>query len=1280
MRKIIGLFIIIIMIISIINIPHYTDALNYTMDSDLSNADASFWGEDAGDSAGMSVAGAGDVNGDGYDDILIGALLDEDGGFQAGQTYIIFGKASGWAIDANLSNADASFWGEDADDLSGRSIAGAGDVNGDGYDDILIGAIWDEDGGSQSGQTYLIFGKASGWVMDTDLSNVDASFWGEAAEDRAGWSVAGAGDVNGDGYDDILIGARLNDDGGSGAGQTYLILGKTSGWAMDTDLSNADASFWGEDSGDGSGSSVAGAGDVNGDGYDDILIGAPSDDDGGIIAGQTYLIFGKASGWYMDTDLSFADASFWGEDLADISGGSVAGAGDVNSDGYDDILIGANGDDDGGNAAGQTYLILGKASGWSMDTDLSNADASFWGEDAEDRSGASVAGAGDVNGDGYDDIIIGAPGDEDGGGLDTGQTYLILGNASGWSMDTDLSNADASFWGEDLEDSSGSSVAGAGDVNGDGYYDILIGARNDDDGGSGAGQTYLIFPDNNFQPWIVNSVKAYSESECINEISTADIGETVYIELQGSDGNSSRKDMALVNVTSNISSPIGIRLELMETGLNTGIYRGNFTLMDRTHDGYHWIKTTYGEIVNISSITDPSKNAEITVEIPPDIVFVDDDFTNLTTGWGYDHFDTIQDGVNSVDPTGTVFVYNGTYYENVMVNKILTMIGNGTENSIIDALDNGTVVTIDSGSCTLSGFTFTGSDPGETGLYIDSNHNTIENSNISGNGLGIFLQNSNNNTITNNSFSYNGGHGIQCLTSHDNLLRNNTCAFNMGDGISLNSSDVNTFLSNTLINNHGSGLDLKDSNGNDIEHSSSGVNNVKFIPPDTGLLGHWKMDEPWWNGTPGEVHDSSGNGNNGRGNNFITTTVGKFGNAGDFDGLTKYLTIFDHPTLEMGASDFSVGCWFKTGTMANQMLIDKKHGSTGGFILRTCGNGTIEYSIEDVTVETNNWVPLNYDDNQWHHVMMVRDYGNKLYLFFDGEEQDNIQDNTGPLIDSTKNLLFGCRNSPWGQIFNGQIDEVRLFNRHLSHTEVHNIYLNCMPKGIYSNLGHGVSLNHSNNNVINNISISYNNGSGVYLTKSENNVIDGNSIGSNNLAGIYLDNSTNNLNTNNIIENNTNYGIRTTNDSSINNIHHNYILYNNNGFTQASDDGSNNYFDNGSSGNYWSDWLDPDDNAPQGVVDIPYDLDGITNSNDNYPICPWIITPTNLTAYEEVYYQGDNAYFNTCRFQDWTIRTNGTWLTIFSNGTINGTPTNGDVGTYWLNITLTCHHPSNQHQ
>ncbi|MBN1539559.1 MAG: FG-GAP repeat protein [Candidatus Thermoplasmatota archaeon] len=576
-----------------------------TMDMNISEASlASFIGEAAGYRSGNSVSGVGDVNGDGFNDFIIGAFCDDEAGHQAGQTYLIFGKASGWTMDMNLSNADASFLGEGGDtgDNSGYYVSGAGDVNGDGNDDILIGANCNDDNGNCAGQTYLIFGKKSGWSMDTPLSGSDASFLGESSSDLSPRSLSAAGDVNGDGYDDILIGVS----GNGPSGQVYLIFGKASGWSMDKDLGSVDASFIGEENGDSLGVSVSGAGDVNGDGYNDILIGASGNDEGGSDAGQTYLYLGRSTSWSMDMDLSSADASFIGEAAGDESGYSVSGAGDVNGDGYDDLLIGAYKKDGEGIDRGQTFLIFGKASGWAMDTDLSRSDASFIGERDDDCSGSPVSQAGDVNGDGYDDILIASRNNYESGN-NRGQIYLIYGKSSEWNRDMNLSNVDASFWGQKSDIRVGSSISSVGDVNGDGTDDFLIGSENNNEKGNSAGQTYLISGYSYSEPLDVYSVDLYSDIGFSTPTTISDIGDTLYIEVKGLDSNASNIDTAVVNVTSRPGSFGLMRVGCKETGLNTGTYRGIFKVPP---------KTLYLDTLKFYSRKDPTKFDTLFIDHP----------------------------------------------------------------------------------------------------------------------------------------------------------------------------------------------------------------------------------------------------------------------------------------------------------------------------------------------------------------------------------------------------------------------------------------------------------------------------------------------------------------------------------------------------------------------------------------------------------------------------------------------------------------------------------------
>jgi len=544
-------------------------ALRYTGITELSsngNLDASFLGINAGEQSGLAIAGVGDVNGDGYDDLLIRS--------RTGETYLIFGKSSGWKMNEDLSNASASYSGKEGNYYSSIQLAGLGDVNGDGYDDFMIMS-------HTAYKAYLIFGKASGWQTNADLSTADSTFIISGANEFSYLRPAGAGDVNGDGLDDILIGVT---------GKAYLFFGKISGWETNIDILDANVIFMAESSWDRSDYSVAGAGDVNGDGYDDLLIGAWQ-------TSKIYLVFGKPSGWSKEMYISSADASFKGEKNDDCAGMRVDGAGDINGDGFDDILIGAQQNDEGSNNGGQIYIIFGKTTGWALDMSLSNADASYLGTVALGGAGWSLAGVGDVNGDGFDDILIGDPqatifNDK------SGESYLILGKASGWKMDVDLSKADASFKGQ-IGYMSGN-VAGAGDVNGDGYDDIIIGAYGNDANGIDAGATFLIFPDLNAGPVSVNSIRTYSDAKYSKEISKARVLNTIFIEMDGTDGDPNRSNIALIKITSEKGDASGFQLRLYETGPATGKFRGQFKVNYMTHAEEDWIKALPVDKITLS--------------------------------------------------------------------------------------------------------------------------------------------------------------------------------------------------------------------------------------------------------------------------------------------------------------------------------------------------------------------------------------------------------------------------------------------------------------------------------------------------------------------------------------------------------------------------------------------------------------------------------------------------------------------------------------------------------
>lgn len=520
-----------------------------TTSIDLGNLGAAgltFVGIDYGDQSGEPVHNAGDVNGDGFDDFIIGASGGDSGSNNkkdAGEAYIVFGKANwsaGTTVDLSTLNGTAGFTllGGDAYDRAAFAVSSAGDVNGDGFDDILVGAFLADGTGNaknNSGESYVVFGKADWSATPTvNLGTLNGTngftLLGANSDDRSGSAVSNAGDVNGDGFDDILIGAYGGDGAGNAktmAGDSYLVFGKANWSSTPTvDLGTLNGTngvtFYGADEYDQSGFVLSSAGDVNGDGFSDIVIGASFADGPGNNrdgAGDSYVIFGK-SNWSGTPSVDLGQLNgtngftLFGVDAYDQSGRAVSSAGDVNGDGFGDLLIGGILGDGSGNlknASGESYVVFGKSSWAATPTlDLGTLDGTngvtFFGADINDLSGTAVSGLGDVNGDGFDDVLVSAIFGAAAGNAKfaAGESYVVFGKAN-WAATPTLSMGGLdgtnglTLFGANAYESAGRSVSSAGDVNGDGFADFVIGSGR---GGAGdpdlgtAGASYLIFGSN----------------------------------------------------------------------------------------------------------------------------------------------------------------------------------------------------------------------------------------------------------------------------------------------------------------------------------------------------------------------------------------------------------------------------------------------------------------------------------------------------------------------------------------------------------------------------------------------------------------------------------------------------------------------------------------------------------------------------------------------------------------------------------------------------------------
>ncbi|MBF0113487.1 MAG: FG-GAP repeat protein, partial [Magnetococcales bacterium] len=403
--------------------------------SNLSNHGVAFHASNSYDADfGFSVSSAGDINGDGLADLIIGAPNQSvDGHSNAGTAYIVFGSTAGSfaPLDTFLDGSNGfRIEGLETAMKLGQVVQGIGDLNGDGFADFALtapGATVGQDLLS-AGSVYVVFGKSGAFNSLIDLNNLDGNtvfrLDGEEMFGMLGLSVSAAGDVNGDGYADMVV--------GNGLSSSYVLFGQAEAFASSMSVSSLDGSNGFRLVGDAeslAGASVSPAGDFNGDGFADLLIGAPSA--ASVVHDWSYVVYGKGTAFASSIDLTTLSAAEGFRlslgNATDYFGGSVASIGDFNGDGYDDLLVSAElATANGVTAAGASYVIFGHGNTAASALDLTALDASagfrLVGAITNDRAGVTVSGAGDVNGDGYADLIVGSKG--------SGNSYVVYGHAN----------------------------------------------------------------------------------------------------------------------------------------------------------------------------------------------------------------------------------------------------------------------------------------------------------------------------------------------------------------------------------------------------------------------------------------------------------------------------------------------------------------------------------------------------------------------------------------------------------------------------------------------------------------------------------------------------------------------------------------------------------------------------------------------------------------------------------------------------------------------------------
>jgi len=401
----------------------------------ISDTEGGFTGILADDRFGTSAVSIGDLDGDGVGDLAVGAFFDDDGGNSRGAVWVLFLNTDGTVKAHQKISSTQGGFGEGLSnfDYFGNSVASLGDLDGDGVQDLAVGARGDHENGTQRGAVWVLFLNTDGTVKaHQKINETQGGFSGVLDNaDWFSWSISGIGDLDSDGVVDLVVSAAFDDDGGGDRGAVWILFLNSNGTVKSHQkISSTQGGFTGVlDNADYFGSAVADLGDVDGDGVVDLAAGALYDDDGSGDRGAVWILFLNSNGTVKSHQkISSTHGGFTGVlESNDRFGHSLTSLGDLDCDGVADIAVGAFRDDDGGSEVGAAWVLFLNSNGTvKTHQKISATMGGFTGDlDNSDYFGISVASLGDLNGDGIGDLAVGAEGDDD-GGSERGAVWVLF--------------------------------------------------------------------------------------------------------------------------------------------------------------------------------------------------------------------------------------------------------------------------------------------------------------------------------------------------------------------------------------------------------------------------------------------------------------------------------------------------------------------------------------------------------------------------------------------------------------------------------------------------------------------------------------------------------------------------------------------------------------------------------------------------------------------------------------------------------------------------------------